>query len=1436
MEANNAFENEMHQDNAPLAQPPGTAREIRNMRMVSSDGSNFSVASAEGTIVSGSVNPGFIPIGSKGFVDLLALFSFNPTSGRSEIGIFSASKITRVGDYTPVYVNDELDFDLDHAIEARGIIESSEKYITYFWDNKNTTRVCNVIDARFADYYTAGATLTPGLTYMVLQGSILHNAIDYGPNETDNIFVAANNTFADNAIPGLPALVIPYIPVESFSIVPKVGFNIPRFNARIAGGLTCGTYYYFYRLTDDSGNGTEYSMPSAPIYINNRPVSLPGSTDYLDANMDGDNNDVASSWGVEMIIDYIDDSYTKVELVYIKAVDENTFEAPIIFDILDIAGTSITFQHTSNLGVTTLVQEDLIRGRIPFIKNKIGDISKNTLFIGNFETVADPIYDMSQSCSTYIIKQLVPCDETEVITGVNPGAQSGPPADKMFSEPLYGVYGTGVNGLIDSNPQGGVGFEGCWYFVEGVNAVDDIELINTITGIGIFPVAGGSYFQWPAGYDSWTVASGAPKVFPVIRINLYGSEIRYIKIANDYFSGSGMAMNHYIRSGWRAETYRAAICLNDNFGNPLYAHHIADITMPDHNETDGEMMTEINNNDTGLFTPQYRHVLNHLGIKFSDLDFNLVVTGLQELYNDNTITLADLPDYFDGFSIVLCKRDKVVYAEGLLSPIIYDSTFASYVPASTPRVNFCGAFADNGFRTLNAFFLRSPDMQFGIGDIPIDIEEGDFLEVKEYMDVFNPQAAFRGTLINEDTGLGHYFYYSKLYNVGSPTVDNRGQTNLCDPEYCKPFLAAEDTAFIGPSQINFTYRGRVNCTVGTTWTGQADHGYCTKNHGSLFWTREDSASNRFAYELARVDNPATPTGMLPVYAAFKKRKSNLYGGTSVLAKSLNEYFFCGHYQRFDATFMAYLVGNAGIASDIEIFGLDTYLELWDHVLSYQERGGPAPYDIGIGIIMPVQNNVHLRFRQGRNFAHEKIYDAATDGVAFSYLTAAQPYQPEQLVLNRAYRSSSAWNVPILAIPYQYSPNRFYSKTIAFSLRKTDGEFRDNLRRFIPGNTLDVENKYGSLTNLKEKQGYLIFIQEGCFGYIPVQERVTIANAVGQPVNIGTNDTIDRYENTNTFFGSRHQFSLTEDEKSLFWYDATNQCICRASISGETVELSVMKGLWGLFRSKMFEVPVTDTPVNQLGIMAGFDNENKEVLFTFRGIEQVVTGEDTSFTLAINSLNGNMRAYMDFHVGLYIMFNGNLYSSSLKHDYPTVADGGNYVVGDLIKNNGTKTNELYIVHTAFTANIPADDLSTDPNVYAVRNDENIHAHNVGDICSFHGLVYDSSIQVVAISQDKKDAIWEHYIAEINGSGIKFSSLVVETSRQSGTDTDIETSPEHEIIDTHLEGNIPFSDDDQERMTGPYLLMKFIKDHKTNAVTSNNEKAELLVLTTYHKKAY
>ena len=75
----NTFENEMHLDNAPGAQPDGTARLVRNKRIITTNGSNFSYADIDGTIVSGQVNPKFTPIQALSFLDYMLVYSLNTT-------------------------------------------------------------------------------------------------------------------------------------------------------------------------------------------------------------------------------------------------------------------------------------------------------------------------------------------------------------------------------------------------------------------------------------------------------------------------------------------------------------------------------------------------------------------------------------------------------------------------------------------------------------------------------------------------------------------------------------------------------------------------------------------------------------------------------------------------------------------------------------------------------------------------------------------------------------------------------------------------------------------------------------------------------------------------------------------------------------------------------------------------------------------------------------------------------------------------------------------------------------------------------------------------------------------------------------------------------------------------------------------------------------
>lgn len=1421
------FEKEMHLDNAPEAQPEGTARYIRNKRIADINGSHFSLVDINGTAVSGEVNQEFTPIQILSFLDYMLVFSLNSNLNRGEIGLFTTLKGSRTGAYTPLYVHENLNFSLDNTIEGRVIRETEDRHMAYFWDNRNPMRVFNAIDKTFTTVIASGSLVT-NQQYMVVEGVVTYNGIDYGPLEASTVFTCT--LVGGTAYTGTGRVII-YIPVQTFSVIKKTGFNVPRATARIAGSLTCGTYYVFYRPTDINGNGPEWSMPSAPIYISLAPLRFAGDARYLDADMDGGQNNITSPWGVRMTVDYIDPIFTHIEVAYMKAIDGETFEDPYLFDRLEITGSSMSFDLVSNTG-TSFSAEDLIRGQLSIVKNKTGSINKNILFISDYEVIPDPEFDMSATASVSDIRLDIPCDETEVtLNGQNPNlAATEFAATGIFNTPLYGVYRTPTGGIPPLNDWGGPGYANQWYEL----TAGSIRLFNSSTGATSGVITGPTYFQWTLGFNQWQINSGFPEVYPVIRIQKYTNNFQYVRIENDYFSNSGMLVNHYIRTGKRSETYRIGIALTDVIGNPKYVHHLFDYSFDDFQAIPLAGSIDLSNG-VGA-SRQWKHFLTNLGITISGLDFNKVVDGLKVVYDDNTLTLADIPTYFDGFSIVMCKRDKQIIGEGLLFPI--SPYFSSYVKASHPVAQYCQAWYKSGNRILNAFALQSPEAIFNVNENPYEVEEGDFLEILTSLDlVNNTRPNKRGTLIQASTaGIDSYSYYMKLFGVGSTAY--AGARNMCDPEYCHIYKSAKDTFFFGPNKVNMTYRGALTDSSGpaTPFTSTAAPlGDCenTRNACAFFWTREDTASTLFGWPEAWSD-PATP--ITPVYAALKKTKNNLYGGTGSLAKSQNEYFFCGHYQRFDSAFMTYLNGNAGVCDNLEIYGFDAFMQLCDMSVAYHSATSIYP-GLGIHMILPVQSDCLLRYREGRNFAHERIHPNDSNGVNFQYDPgySGNPYNPEQFVLNKAYRSTSAWNIPLNAVPYGYIPRRFYDKEIAFSLKKTDGEFRDNLRRFLPGNTLSLESQNGKVTNLYTKGGVLIYIQELSMGYIPVEERVTVANAIGAPVGIGTNDTINRYEQTNTYHGSRHQFSLVETEDSIYFYDATAEAICQAKINGESVELTTFKGLWSLFKNIFAQIPVEDTPLNYKGVVAGYDNENKELLFTFWGL---VTNADSDaytsnyLTVAINSITGNIRYINDLAPRMYVNHNKNLFSIAPDERYPAIQNSTFYTEGTIVKDAGI----LYIALLPITTAAPYIPPASDSTWAEVRKFSDIHAHNRGDICKFHGLVFPSEVSLVVTGKYKRDSYFNNYQLNINDSGVMYDELTIENNRQSGTDTDVANSPDHTLVDDHVEGNYPLDNATGERITGNYAIVTLRKNHAIDPVTSNNEKSELTSFDNITETAY
>ena len=216
----NTFEKGMNKDVNILFQPNGTYRHCLNCSLVSQDGNNYVIKDCLGNVKTFEINIPYnsvytvfgtepMPIGFASFPGRLIVFSTNSetTTGYGEIGEITyvpygegIDSVNNVSSnfhrgYQVLYHSEFLNFTKLHQIESFTFPENDNIMRVYWTDNFNEPRVINIADPVYSTYFSSGS-LVVGTQYMVLEGAITHNAVNYGPGLTaGNIFTAANTNY-----------------------------------------------------------------------------------------------------------------------------------------------------------------------------------------------------------------------------------------------------------------------------------------------------------------------------------------------------------------------------------------------------------------------------------------------------------------------------------------------------------------------------------------------------------------------------------------------------------------------------------------------------------------------------------------------------------------------------------------------------------------------------------------------------------------------------------------------------------------------------------------------------------------------------------------------------------------------------------------------------------------------------------------------------------------------------------------------------------------------------------------------------------------------------------------------------------------------------------------------------------------------------------------
>lgn len=1376
-----------HSDNTPSLQPPNTYRGLKGYSLTSLTENSYAFESEKGNTVTFSLNPKYTAIGFNVMNRKVLIHSTNDTFvtnniRKGEVGMVDISPLTNSGTYIPLYCHKDFNYRINKQIEGWCFYENSKIQRDYWTDDFNPPRVLNFALPVFITYF-GNAGLTIGNRYMVLQGTIVHAGISYGPDEIDNVFTATGTTYTG------VGLVIAYVPVELFDWMPRYSMGKISYNKWLTGGnVMCGSYQVAYQSVGLDGVTTPWSFVTKPVHVS---AGFPAASIVGYQGDQGGPNTTNSGKGLEFIISDLDTNFTTVRVVAIRFTDYNIQDQPVLFFEGAITGTSMTVPFYGNENLTQLTSADIQELNV-YIKrmNSIAPM-KNRMTGLNWDSAINVDFDPS-SAQIDIVEYMCPTDSIGTLLPTNGAAIAA-------VLPFMGHKRAEAAGIASGNI-----LPLAWYEVTVAPITYNATVYNP-----------GDYFLGIFGVNTFV---GAGTIYAVIRIRLYGTTYEYTRIPDDWYDSKGSLIDNKIRSLWRFETYRYGLMLRDLSGNPVYVRWLGDKKMPSQWNVAADVGPDglpygVNGELSQYNSATQETVLRHLGVEINNIDFSLLLTEIRNQTGDNTIQYADFPKYFSGFSIVRAARDKQVFAQGVMA-----ATHGS--GGGTPGVYANGSFdiANNnggaGDRVAQCYNFYSPDYEFELNNQP-NPQEGDWLRIENYL-IRRENFGFAGWTANFIEKFPEYLPNATVPGPLPGTIlfpnlasgfTPKGEMVPIIPERSAPVEPNADFNFFsGQTFHNWTEGNSSDFAIGARtyfFVTNYTEGVAPLQYGFGYWRGGFSA---------------------PPVVSVVRPKSNLYGGNSDNAKANTLYEYCGHYQKFDTAFLAYLQANAGMVSGIQVFGGDCFITYVDIARGmYDDTHSHGGTDFGITTCYPVESNVNVSLREGIHSAKDGPSNDST-GLGLWY-----PTRVEQWVYNPAYSSDELFYTEP-AYPVNFIPNNEFIAQAIYSNEKLPGEFTDAFRKWQAANKRDLEGLFGAGIKLIIKNGALYAIQENGISYLPIEERSAIPVGLNAPMIIGTGGVMPRYDNTDSYYGTQHQWSVMELPEGFIFFDGNRKSFCYLQ-TGKAISLSIIKGRDTFFQNEIFGSVLTfDTPVNGVGIASVYDSRRKLAIMVFKDNTRLGNGDHT---ITFDVKNKQFLGEELYFPGIMFNMMEHLYSAYEGISLNNFQANHTYSIGDIVGVG----SENYVCILGYTTSGTPLQPSLDTTHWALANKNNdIYIHNTNDIGKFYGIVRDEELTVVFNPNHKMAKFFNNY--EFIGNDVFFDDAEVSNNTQSGQDTGIVLGPEENywFYNNKHFGSIPMTALG-ERLKDVFLVARFVKKNRLNnsPVTSTNKTLRLSSIVVRFTKA-
>ena len=291
-------------------------------------------------------------------------------------------------------------------------------------------------------------------------------------------------------------------------------------------------------------------------------------------------------------------------------------------------------------------------------------------------------------------------------------------------------------------------------------------------------------------------------------------------------------------------------------------------------------------------------------------------------------------------------------------------------------------------------------------------------------------------------------------------------------------------------------------------------------------------------------------------------------------------------------------GDYSDGDNITVYSGDTYNRVFTYnaLHNWYDSEYKRCYKMGTVYAIPVETDIDIQAQYGTMYGVEQFTDYRIQDIACAFSDYTQ--SKGSYLYNPAYNATPdivSWTTPEILETKQDG----FDTRIHYSNVKTNNEDIDSWTQFQAANYIDVDSRYGEITDLKLFKDKLIFWQENATGILAVNERVVLNDQNDTQVVLGTGGVLERYDYFTTIYGQKkNQHARAISNDALYWWDSNNKEILGYQQKYDVVPLSTSKNVKN-YINKYEESLIP---------FVGYDNKYKEVLFNVVNNESLVYNE------------------------------------------------------------------------------------------------------------------------------------------------------------------------------------------------------------------------------------